>query len=204
MDGYGLGEVSGEEDWLGRLDRGTLEIIVGASVVRFIFPLPLPFELEGALDVYGIGKVSGEGDWVGFVGASVVGFISPLPLPLLLPFELEGDTLEILVGAPVVGSIFPLPLPFPLLLPCVYEEEEISGFDLFRHVKRRNGATADNYFLCILGGLKTIFRMFSFFRSTYLCCRWNIRWCRADGWKHGYWRYFTRCLTDCWRMADWR
>ena len=74
----------------------------------------------------------------------MVGFISPLPLPLLLPFELEGDTLEILVGAPVVGSI--LPLPFPLLLPFVYEEEEISGFDLFRHVKRRNGATADNYF----------------------------------------------------------
>ena len=80
----------------------------------------------------------------------MVGFIFPLPLPLLLPFELEGDTLEILVGAPVVGSIFPLPLPFPLLLPCVYEEEEISGFDLFRHVKRRNGATADNCFCASL------------------------------------------------------
>ena len=80
----------------------------------------------------------------------MVGFISPLPLPLLLPFELEGDTLEILVGAPVVGSIFPLPLPFPLLLPFVYEEEEISGFDLFRHVKRRNGATADNCFCASL------------------------------------------------------
>jgi hypothetical protein len=76
----------------------------------------------------------------------VVGFINPLPLPLLLPFELEGDTLEILVGAPVVGSI----LPFPLLLPFVYEEEEISGFDLFRHVKRRNGATADNCFCASL------------------------------------------------------
>ena len=80
----------------------------------------------------------------------MVGFITPLPLSLLLPFDLEGDTFEILVGTPVVGSIFPLPLPFPLLLPCVYEEEEISDFDLFRHVKRRNGATADNCFCASL------------------------------------------------------
>jgi hypothetical protein len=65
LDGYGLGKVSVEEDGLG-LDRGTLEIIVGASVVGSIFPLPLPlplpFDLEGALDGYGLGKVSGEED----------------------------------------------------------------------------------------------------------------------------------------------